>query len=282
MASVKIASICPHFGEEPPISGTRGSGTIFFSHCTLKCVYCQNYQISSEGIGPSTSLRASKDYTDEKGLEGMLHLQELGCHNVNLVSPTQYAPQVARIIKTAKNRGLRIPVVYNTNGYDSLETLKLFDGLVDIYLPDIKYSDDKIAFELSGVNDYVGQNRAAIAEMYRQVGNLVLDDDGIAIKGLLVRHLVLPNGLAGSYASLKFLASLSKGIWLSIMAQYHPCFKAKEHEAINRRINSAEYDQVLRWVDEFGFENVLAQELVSSDVYLPDFSKKQPFSVDKR
>lgn len=248
---------------------------MFFTGCTMRCVYCQNYQISQEG--PSTSLGASKGLDMMETAGKMLDLQEQGCHNINLVSPTQYAKEIVETLKNAKSRGLKIPIVYNTNGYDKVETLKIFEGLVDIYLPDIKYSDDKIAQELSGVQNYVARNRAAIIEMFRQVGNLELDEHDIAKRGLIVRHLVLPNNLAGSYESLKFLSELSKDIWLSVMSQYHPCYKAKEYPKLNRRINSTEYEQVLSWVEEFGFENVLSQELESSEVFLPDFNNPQPF-----
>jgi putative pyruvate formate lyase activating enzyme len=267
---LKIASCGPHHGEEPPLSGTRGSGTIFFTGCNLRCVYCQNYQISQEGLGYEVSL--------EELAGKMLDLQAQGCHNINLVSPTQVANQIRPSLILAKEKGLKLPIVYNTNGSDAVQVLQSFEGLVDIYLPDIKYSDNENAFKYSGARDYVAKNRAAITEMYRQVGNLELDDEGIAKRGVIVRHLVLPNGIAGSYESLKFLSSLSKDIWLSIMAQYHPCFKASQFPELNRKITSAEYQQVLNWVKEFGFENVLAQELSSSDVYLPDFKKEKPFS----
>jgi putative pyruvate formate lyase activating enzyme len=271
---MKVSYIGPHHGEEPPISGTRGSGTIFFTNCTMRCVYCQNYQISREMPNVQCLMPNEGELSDQ-----MLKLQEQGCHNINLVSPTQYAKDIAATIRMAKNKGLKIPVVYNTNGYDRLDVLKLFDGLVDIYLPDIKYSDDAAAFELSGVKGYAKRNREAITEMFRQVGNLELDGNDIAKRGSIVRHLVLPNGLAGSYDSLKFLASLSKDIWLSIMAQYHPCYKADEHPKINRRITPSEYQQVLKWVEEFGFANVLAQELDSSEVFVPDFSSEKPFKI---
>jgi putative pyruvate formate lyase activating enzyme len=209
--------------------------------------------------------------------EKMLGLEEQGCHNINLVSPSHFAPQLIETLKVAKARGLNIPIVYNTNGYDSFAILKRFEGLVDIYLPDIKYSNDENAFKYSGAKNYMRRNREAIAEMFRQVGNLKLDEKGIAQRGIIVRLLVLPNDIAGSFESLKFLSSLSKDIWISVMAQYHPCYKAKEHPEINRRINSAEYEKVLNWSAKFGLLNVLAQELDSSDTYLPDFNRERPF-----
>lgn len=207
----------------------------------------------------------------------MLGLQGQGCHNINLVSPSHVVPQILEALKIAKSRGLKIPIVYNTNGYDSPRILKMMEGMIDIYLPDIKYSSDENAFKYSGAKNYVRRNREAIAEMYRQVGNLELDEEGIARRGVIVRHLVLPNDLAGSFESLKFLSSLSPGIWVSLMAQYHPCYKAKDYPELNRRINSAEYEKVLKWAEELGLRNVLTQELKSSDIYLPDFSKEKPF-----
>lgn len=214
-------------------------------------------------------------------MERMLELQDQGCHNINLVSPTQVAARILEALKIAKARGLKIPIVYNTNGYDSVETLQRFEGLIDIYLPDIKYSSDEKAFKYSGVKNYVKRNRAAIAEMTRQVGNLQLDEKGIAKRGIIVRHLVLPEDLAGSYESLKYLVSLSKDIWISVMAQYHPCYKASQYPELNRRINSAEYERVLGWVAEFELRNVLTQELDSSDIYLPDFREEEPFKSNE-
>jgi len=235
----------------------------------MRCLYCQNWQISWEKMGNEIS----KEILSDK----MILLQNEGCHNVNLVSPTQYVNQIINAVKIAKKNGLCIPIVYNTNGYDSAETIKRLEGIVDIYLPDMKYSDDTAAYKFSGIKDYVKRNREAIYEMYKQVGNLKLDDKGIAIKGLIVRHLVLPADLAGSYDSLKFLASISKEIWLSIMAQYSPCYKAKDLPPLDRRITLEEYQKVLKWADELGVENILAQELESADVFLPNFKKEIPF-----
>jgi len=273
---LKISSLGPHYGEEPPLSGTRGSGAVFFTGCNLRCVYCQNWQISQgQGKGMSNELCAS-DLADK-----MLDLQGKGCHNINLVSPSHIVPQILETLKIAKSRGLRIPIVYNTNGYDSPQILKMMEGWIDIYLPDIKYSNNENAFKYSGVKNYVERNRAAIAEMFRQVGNLQLDDEGIAKRGFIVRHLVLPNDIAGSSESLKFLASLSKDIWVSIMAQYHPCYKAERFPELNRRIYSREYEKVINWIAEFELRNVLTQELDSSDIYLPDFREEKPFKSNE-
>jgi len=266
----RVSSCAPHFGEEPMISGTKGSGTIFFSYCNLKCTFCQNYQISQEGLG--------SEVPDEKLAGMMLELQEKGCHNINLVSPTHFTPNIVSALAAAKEKGLSIPIVYNTNGYEKAETLEMLDGLIDIYLPDIKYSSNDVAIRLSDAPKYVEYNRDALKEMYRQVGDLIMDDDGIATSGMLVRHLVLPNDLAGSQRSLKFLANeISKDLHVAIMAQYKPCYKALDDAQLNRKLTENEYKRVLRIAKEAGLHNILAQELSSSDIYLPDFKRTHPF-----
>ena len=199
-----VASYCVHHGEEPMISGARGSGTIFFSHCCLKCVYCQNYKISQKAE------KAERDEKDEQELTGiMLELQDSGVHNINLVSPTHYGVQILEALKSAREQGLKLPIVYNTGGYDSIELIKEFKGLIDIFMPDLKYFDDEKAFKYSGVRNYVETAKAGIAEMFRQ-------------SDLLVRHLVLPNNLSDSFKVLDYLAALSKDLWVSLMAQYSP------------------------------------------------------------
>jgi putative pyruvate formate lyase activating enzyme len=266
-----ISSFGSHHGEEPPISGLKGAGAIFFTNCNLRCVFCQNYQISQQGQGHPVTTSELADI--------MLSLQEQGCHNINLVSPTHFVPQILSALALAIPRGLKIPIVYNTNGYDALETLKLLDGIVDIYLPDIKYADDKYAKEYSGVNDYVKHNRLAIKEMYRQVGNLTTDKSGIAQKGLLIRHLVLPNRLSGTFDCLDFIASeISKDAFISLMSQYHPSHKANKYPLINRRLKQSEYQEVIEYAEKLGLENCYIQELISSDDFLPDFQKENPFS----
>lgn len=270
--NVEVAYSGLHLGEEPPISGTGGSGTIFFAHCNLRCVYCQNFQISqcAEQICPRTLS------PDELASE-MLALQSKGAHNINLVSPTHVSAQVAEGVCMAREKGLSIPIVYNTNGYDALETLRCLEGLIDIYLPDIKYSDDVVARSYSGVDDYVQISRQAITEMFRQVGNLTLDRRGIARRGLLVRHLVLPKDRAGSAESLKFLASLSPQIVISIMAQYSPQYKAKDIPPLDRRISAAEYEAVLDHALELGLDRCFVQEYDSSETLVPDFRSAEPF-----
>ncbi len=271
---IAIASRCAHHGEEPALSGTRGSGTIFFGRCNLKCIFCQNNQIS-QGNGPY-------EYVDSRGLaEMMLYLQnDLLCHNINLVSPTHYVPQIVEALCKAVPLGLNIPIVYNTNAYDSLKTLCELDGIVDIYLPDIKYASNKWSEKFSDAPDYVLYSRPAIAEMYRQVGNLITDDGGIAQRGMILRHLILPNRLAGSRESLKWVAkSLSRDVTLSIMAQYYPCHCAPNEPLLARRITESEYSEVVELINKLGLNNGWLQQLDSADHYLPDFQRERhPFS----
>jgi putative pyruvate formate lyase activating enzyme len=248
-----ISSVSPHYGEEPPLSGSRGSGTIFFTNCNLRCVYCQNYPISQMGNGEERT-------TGELACQ-MLWLQEQGCHNLNLVTPTHFVPQILKAIAIATHRGFNLPVVYNTSGYESLETLKLLDGIVDIYLPDMRYSDDAAAMKHSVAPDYPAINRAAIKEMYRQVGNLVLDEQGIAKQGLIVRHLVLPENISGTERVMDFLASeISKDVSISLMSQYFPAYRARESKELNRRITTEEYETACRIMLEHGLENGWVQE----------------------
>jgi len=231
---VIVSSYGPHFGEEAPLVGRHGSGTIFFAYCNLHCVFCQNYTISQLGEGSPV---------DSEKLAGMmLSLQARGCHNINLVSPTHVVPYILDGLDLAADKGLHLPLVYNTGGYDTIETLKLLDGVVDIYMPDMKYSDEKIAEQLSGIKDYPKINKAAVKEMHRQVGDLQLDEPGVARRGLLVRHLVLPNGLAGTKEVVRFLAQeVSTNTYLNIMAQYHPCYKAFNIPQLARPLHSQEF-----------------------------------------
>jgi putative pyruvate formate lyase activating enzyme len=223
-----------HHGEEDPLRGWRGSGTIFFSWCNLRCVYCQNWDISQKGAGREVEPAEIADM--------MLELQRQGCHNINLVSPSHVVAQIIAAVHAAAQRGLNLPLVYNTGGYDSLEALALLDGIVDIYMPDMKYGDSALARKYSAVRDYVAVNRAAVREMHRQVGDLVLDANGVALRGLLVRHLVLPGGIAGTGAVLDFLArEVSPDTYLNLMDQYRPCYRADEYPEIDRRPTLDEY-----------------------------------------
>jgi putative pyruvate formate lyase activating enzyme len=243
-----ISSVSPHHGEEPPLSGTKGSGTIFFTNCNLRCVYCQNYPISQLGNGA--------ERTPGELACQMTWLQEQGCHNLNLVTPTHYVPQILKAFGIARERGFSLPVVYNTSGYDSVETLRLLDGIVDIYMPDMRYGDNKAAMQYSVAPHYVEVNQAAIREMYRQVGNLVMDEKGIATRGLLVRHLVLPNGVAGTEEVMKFLArEISKDVYVSLMSQYFPAYQAAEAKQLSRRITGEEYDEAYEMKIKYGLKN---------------------------
>jgi putative pyruvate formate lyase activating enzyme len=241
----QVSSYGPHPGEERPLSGWRGSGTIFFARCNLRCVFCQNADISQTSFGHEVS---------EAALAGlMLELQEMGCHNINLVSPSHVVPQILAALEIAAHSGLTLPIVYNTGGYDSLEMLALLEDVVDIYMPDMKYGDADRAYQYSRIKDYPRINQAAVLEMQRQVGDLQLGKDGIAQRGLLVRHLVLPNGLADSELIFKFLAEeVSKNVYLNIMAQYRPAFKAHGFPELNRRIRDEEYRQAIALAKQFG------------------------------
>ena len=271
---VDVSSVCLHNGEEPPISGYRGSGTIFFCHCNLKCVFCQNYQISQGNEA------VSKRLTPAQLAAEMLHLQnKLHAHNINLVSPTHYTPQAIEAIYIAAKNGLKIPIVYNTNAYDSIEVIKFLDGIVDIYMPDIKYANNSYAKKYSNAPKYVDVSREVISEMYSQVGTLETDDLNTGVRGLIVRHLVLPNDISGSFDSLRWLSeNVSSDIFLSLMSQYHPCNKASSFKEIDRGVSMTEYQKVLDLVEELGFENGWLQGLPSRDYYLPDFNDKtHPF-----
>ena len=279
----EVASYCVHHGEEPVISGDRGSGTIFFAHCSLRCVFCQNYEIS-QGQG-----KAREGKGGRKLAEIMLDLQGKGVHNINLVSPTHYGPQIIETlalarqqgyeiaVECAKEQGLKLPVVYNSGGYDSLELLKELDGKIDIYLPDLKYFDDEKARKYSGAENYVETARVGFEEMFRQVGNIKTAGMGYGVRGILVRHLVLPENLSNSFEALDFLASLSKDIWVSLMSQYSPQHRAGEFPELNRKLTPVEYQRVIAHAEKLGLHDLYVQELESSEVFLPDFKQDNPF-----
>ena len=272
-AGIPIAHAGLHFGEEPPISGVRGSGAIFFAGCNLRCVFCQNYQISQE-----FRQSHSRTLTTDELVSEMLHLQDEGAHNINFVSPSHMIFQMGDAIRVAKGRGLVVPVVYNSNGYDSVEALRQIRGLVDIYLPDLKYMDNRLARQLSAADDYAEIASGALREMLDQVGHLEVDEEGIAVGGLLVRHLVLPNSVGNSLRCLDFLVDLSPHTYVSIMSQYSPQYKAQDYPGINRALTEAEYAQVIDYAMDLGLENAFIQELESQEHYLPDFAQESPFN----
>ncbi len=233
-----MSSYTPHFGEEAPLVGTHGSGTVFFTNCNLRCAYCQNCDISQFGQGTRVSV--------ERLAEMMLELQDAGCHNVNVVSPSHQVHAIVAAVAIAAEHGLRIPLVYNTSGYDAVETLRELNGIVDIYMPDVKYADDETGKLLSGVPDYADVVRRAVTEMHAQVGDLRTDENGIARRGLLVRHLVLPNSMAGSESVMRFLSSLSRDTFVNIMDQYRPMHTARDHPVLRRRILPHEYRKAMQ------------------------------------
>lgn len=240
-----VSSVGPHFGEEAPLVGRQGSGTIFFSGCNLGCLFCQNYDISH--------LMSGEEVSEEELAQQMLFLWGLGCHNINLVTPTHVVPQILGAVALARRQGLDLPMVYNCGGYESLETLRLLDGVVQIYMPDFKYGDNAVAKKYSGAEDYFNRATEALTEMHRQVGDLVLDERGIAQKGLLIRHLVLPGGLAGTEKVMEFIAQeLSPNSYVNVMAQYHSQYRAREFPELDRRITSQEYQRAVEIAGEKG------------------------------
>jgi putative pyruvate formate lyase activating enzyme len=240
-----VSSYGPHFGEEDPLVGSGGSGTIFFAWCNLRCQYCQNYDISQGGHG--------QEVEPEDLARMMLSLQSQGCHNINFVSPSHVVPQILAGLLIAAEAGLRLPLVYNTGGYDSLKTLALLDGVVDIYMPDMKYANAEVARRYSKISNYPAVNQAAVQEMHRQVGDLTMDGQGVAQRGLLVRHLVLPDDLAGTVEIVHFLRDeISSNTYINVMAQYRPCYRAHELPPLSRRITNQEYSEAVRLAQEAG------------------------------
>jgi putative pyruvate formate lyase activating enzyme len=269
---VVVARALAHFGEEPVLSGSRGAGTIFFSGCHLSCSFCQNYQISQEGLGEKLTIEALA--------QKMLSLQQAGCHNISLVSPTHFLPHIVQALCLAADEGLALPLVYNSNGYESLETLQLLSGIVDIYLPDAKYADDELAEKYSHARDYSLVNMAALREMFAQVGPLVVDERGIAVRGLIIRHLVLPDNIAGTREVLERIKSqLGADVHISLMCQYLPVYNARLHPEINRRTSAAEYERTIEALSELGFENGWVQEYEEiNGEFLPDFEKEESWN----
>lgn len=274
-----VSSCTPHFGEEPPLTGTRGAGNIFFGNCNLRCVYCQNYQISQ-----AHKEQIKNEVTHERLAEMILELQARGCHNINFVSPTHFAPQMARAILIAAENGLCLPIVYNTNAYDSVAVLELLDGIVDVYLPDLKYAEDEAGYLYSKVRSYRDISRAAIREMYRQTGDeLVYDGNGLLRRGLVIRLLVLPNDIGGLCESLTWIRDeLSPRVAISLMAQYYPTNVAgtnQRYTLLSRRISESEWLRAISALQEFGLEEGWIQEYDGAAFYYrPDFAEQeQPF-----
>ncbi len=274
-----VSSYTAHFGEEPALVGTKGAGNIFFGNCNLRCVYCQNFQISQ-----THKEQIKNEVTHERLAEMMLELQTRGCHNINFVSPTHFAPQMARAIIIAAERGLRLPIVYNTNAYDSPQVLRLLDCVVDVYLPDLKYADSEAGYEYSKIKNYTEHARHAITEMYRQTGDeLVLDSEGLLQRGLVIRLLVLPNDLAGVRESLEWIRdTLSPRVHVSMMAQYYATNRAATDERytlLSRRITESEWLRALSALDELGMTEGWMQEYDgAAHYYRPDFTdREKPF-----
>ena len=276
--TAEISHVEIHHGEESPVSGKNGCGNIFFHNCSLSCVYCQNWQISSEDE-VDKQVYSVAQLSDE-----MIRLQEAGVHTLGLVAPTSHIPTLVPALYRAKGMGLYIPVVYNSAGYDTVAALRLLDGLIDVYLPDMKYGTDEVAQVYSGVVDYVAVNRLAAEEMLRQVGPLKVDKEGLARRGLLVRHLILPGGMADTVDVLSWIARhLPREVPVSLMSQYAPKYQAAEgfFPEIDRKLTPSEYEYYVAVAEELGLTNIYTQDLESAAVYAPDFTRPQPFSLHK-
>ena len=263
--NVKIALASLHHFEEPCISGGNGSGTVFFSNCNLSCVFCQNYKISQLGLGHDISIDELANI--------FLEQQRNNAENINLVTPTMYVPQIIEAIKIAKANGLKIPIIYNSNGYENVETIKLLKGYIDVYLPDLKYFDDNLAKKYSGINNYFENATNAILEMYFQVGLPVFDENGLIKKGLIIRHLVLPNHIDNSKKVLLWIQeNLPKDVYVSLMAQYFPTYKAKDIEDLNRKLSKEEFEEIKNYLEKLDIHNGYFQELGEhEEEYVPNF-----------
>lgn len=271
-----VSSYTPHFGEEPVLSGTKGAGNIFFGNCNLKCVYCQNHEISQ-----NYKSERLHQVSHERLAEIMIELQNRNCHNIGLVSPTHFSSTILKSIYLAAEQGLNLPIIYNTNGYDSVEMLKLHDEVIDIYLPDIKYGNDEYAKKYSHVDKYFEHTKKAVKEMFNQVGDKLIYRNGVVVRGLIIRHLVLPNDLSETEKVFKFIAEeLSPNVYISLMSQYYPTHKAYKDILINRTLRYSEYQRALELLDKYGLHNGWIQEMESPSNYLPSFNKDRvnPFN----
>jgi putative pyruvate formate lyase activating enzyme len=274
-AELAVSAAVAHFGEEPPLVGSRGVGNVFVTSCNLRCDYCQNFQISQEGLGEAVSF--------ESAARAMLELERQGVHFIGWVSPSHVVPGLLRSLVLARRMGLTRPIVYNSNGYDQVSTLRLLDGIVDVYLPDLKYADAAVARRLSHIDDYPDRSRSAVLEMFRQVGPLTVDSGGLARSGLLVRHLVLPEGLAGTWETLCFVVlELSPAVPVSLMSQYRPVHKAGRTPELNRAVTVSEYEEAVRMARELGLGALYVQDPEQTMHNLPDFSRREsPFPLDR-
>lgn len=271
-----VSSYTLHFGEEPVLSGTNGAGNIFLGNCNLRCVYCQNFVISQ-----NPKVENKNEVSVERLAEIMIELQKQGSHNIGLVSPTHFSVPILKSIRIASQLGLNLPIIYNTNAYDSVEVLKLYKDVIDIYLPDFKYGNDNNGRVYSKVNDYFDKAKLAIKEMYNQVGSELVYENGVVVRGLIVRHLILPNDLSETEEVFKFIAEeLDKKIHISLMTQYFPTNRAEKHILINRKIRYGEFMRAVELMDKYGLDNGWMQELESSEYYRPSFeiSRNDPFN----
>jgi len=273
-----VSSYTLHFGEEPVLSGTNGAGNIFFGNCNLRCDFCQNFEISQR---PKTEIR--NEVSHERLAEIMIGLQNMNCHNIGLVSPTHFAVPILKSIKLAADKGLNLPIIYNSNGYDSVEMLKLYKDIIDIYLPDFKYGNNDYGRRYSKVPDYFDKCKLAITEMYEQVGSELIYENRVVVRGLIIRHLVLPNGLAETEEVFKFINALDSKIHLSVMSQYYQTNRSSRNVLLNRKISRREYDRVLELLDKYGLENGWVQKMESNDFYRPNFDRdrEDPFGNRK-
>lgn len=271
-----VSSYTPHFGEEPVLSGTKGAGNIFFGNCNLKCIYCQNFEISQ-----NPKVEKLHQVNHERLADIMIELQGKDCHNIGLVSPTHFSATILKSIFIAAKMGLNIPIIYNTNGYDSVEILKLYDGVVDIYLPDFKYGNSEYAKTYSLVDNYFEKTKEAIKEMYRQIGDELVYDGDVVVRGLIIRHLILPNDLSDTEKVFKFIAEeLSPKVHISLMSQYYPTNKAYKDILIDRAVRNSEYEKAILLLEKYGLHNGWVQEMESTETYRPNFNENRanPFN----
>ncbi|MCL4551248.1 MAG: radical SAM protein [Bacteroidetes bacterium] len=263
-----VSSYTAHYGEEPVLSGSRGAGNIFFGNCNLRCMFCQNYEISQ-----NWKIERQHEVSFDRLADIMIELQNRNCHNIGLVSPTHFSAQILKSIYLAASRGLNLPIIYNTNGYDSVEMLKLYDGVIDIYLPDLKYGNNEYGKTYSKVDNYFDHAKNAVKEMFNQVGDELIYDGDVVVRGLIIRHLVLPNGLAESEKVFQFIAEeLSPNVHISLMSQYFPTNKAHKNILIDRPIRASEYEKAVGLMEKYGLHNGWIQQGESSDFYRPFFN----------